>query len=219
VTRAPDFAPAAALLAYRLRADALRLRPRCAAACRRRAQDRRADDTAQRGAGEAPTELDPKGADGFVALAYANMVQRRMVAAEGRLPASACPQPEPGRRTAWLEPASGRDGTHQGIVGNARSSAAIEAVHHQLHGRHRRDHLARRRYRKAVAMLQPFPAGTHARARAGAGLGRPIRRSRNRDPRNAGRKLSARDDGGGGQNSRIGARQAAAPADLPRLGI
>src|SRR5258708_4871994 len=81
VTRDPDFAPAAALLAYGYALTPLfapslrggmpeeerkivaRTVPRSAALARR------------------ATERDPKGADGFVALAYANMVQRRMLAA------------------------------------------------------------------------------------------------------------------------------------------
>jgi TolB-like protein len=82
VMRDPDFAPAAALLAYDYA-----LTPLFAPSLRggmpeeeRKVVERtipRSDALARRA-----TQLDPKGADGFVALAYANMVQRRMVAAE-----------------------------------------------------------------------------------------------------------------------------------------
>src|ERR1700732_5629874 len=82
VMRDPDFAPAAALLAYDYA-----LTPLFAPSLRggmpeeeRKVVERtipRSEALARHA-----TDLDPKGADGFVALAYANMVQRRMVAAE-----------------------------------------------------------------------------------------------------------------------------------------
>jgi TolB-like protein len=82
VMRDPDFAPAAALLAYDYA-----LTPLFAPALRggmpeeeRKIVERtipRSDALARRA-----TALDPNNADGFVALAYANMVQRRMLAAE-----------------------------------------------------------------------------------------------------------------------------------------
>ena len=82
VTRAPDFAPAAALLAYDYA-----LTPLFAPSLRggmpeeeRKIVERtipRSEALARHA-----TQVDPKSADGFVALAYANMVQRRMVAAE-----------------------------------------------------------------------------------------------------------------------------------------
>jgi TolB-like protein len=82
VTREPDFAPATALLAY-----GYTLTPLYAPSLRaglpqeeRKIVERtipRSDALARRA-----TELDPKNADGFVALGYAHMVQRRMVAAE-----------------------------------------------------------------------------------------------------------------------------------------
>ena len=125
----------------------------------------------------------------------------------GRLQAGARAQPEPGRRAARLQPASRRAGTHQGIACDARASAGGRAVHHQLHGRHRRDLLARRRYREGRRHAPAVPPGTHARARAGAGLGRALSRSRRRDPRNAGGQLSARNDGGRGEDSRFRARR------------
>jgi tetratricopeptide (TPR) repeat protein len=82
LTRDPDFAPAAAMLAY-----GYALTPLFAPSLRggmpeeeRRIVERtipRSDALARRA-----TQLDPKSADGFVALGYANMVQRKMLAAE-----------------------------------------------------------------------------------------------------------------------------------------
>ena len=82
VSRAPDFAPAAALLAYDYA-----LTPLFAPSLRggmpeeeRKIVERtipRSDALAHRA-----TALDPKSAEAFVALGYANMVQRRMLAAE-----------------------------------------------------------------------------------------------------------------------------------------
>ncbi len=82
VEREPEFAPAAALLAY-----AYALTPLFAPSLRagmpeeeRKIVERtvpRSDALARRA-----TTLDPKNAEAFVALGYANMVQRRMLAAE-----------------------------------------------------------------------------------------------------------------------------------------
>jgi adenylate cyclase len=82
VNRAPDFAPAAALLAYDYA-----LTPLFAPSLRggmpeeeRKIVERtipRSDALARRA-----STLDPKSAEAFVALGYANMVQRRMLAAE-----------------------------------------------------------------------------------------------------------------------------------------
>lgn len=82
VEREPEFAPAAALLAY-----AYALTPLFAPSLRagmpeeeRKIVERtipRSDALARRA-----TALDPKNAEAFVALGYANMVQRRMLAAE-----------------------------------------------------------------------------------------------------------------------------------------
>jgi TolB-like protein len=82
VEREPDFAPASALLAY-----AYALTPLFAPSLRagmpeeeRKIVERtipRSDTLARRA-----TALDPKNAEAFVALGYANMVQRRMLAAE-----------------------------------------------------------------------------------------------------------------------------------------
>jgi len=82
VTREPDFAPAAALLAY-----GYALTPLFAPSLRggipeeeRKVVERtvpRSDALARRA-----TQLDPNNAEAFVALGYANMVQRKMLAAE-----------------------------------------------------------------------------------------------------------------------------------------
>lgn len=82
VVREPDFAPASALLAY-----AYALTPLFAPSLRggmpdeeRKIVERvipRSDALARHA-----TQVDPNGAEGFVALAYANMVQRKMLAAE-----------------------------------------------------------------------------------------------------------------------------------------
>jgi len=82
VTREPDFAPAAALLAYDFA-----LTPLFAPSLRggmpeeeRKVVERtipRSDALARHA-----VALDPKSAEGFVALGYANMVQRRMLSAE-----------------------------------------------------------------------------------------------------------------------------------------
>ena len=82
VMRDPDFAPASALLAY-----GFALTPLFAPSLRggmpeeeRKIVERtipRSDALARRA-----TQLDPKSAEAFVALGYANMVQRRMLAAE-----------------------------------------------------------------------------------------------------------------------------------------
>jgi TolB-like protein len=82
LTRDPDFAPAAAMLSY-----VYALTPLFAPSLRggmpqeeRKVVERtipRSDALARHA-----TQLDPKGADGFVGLGYANMVQRKMLAAE-----------------------------------------------------------------------------------------------------------------------------------------
>jgi TolB-like protein len=82
LAREPDFAPAAALLAY-----GYALTPLFAPSLRagnpeeeRKVVERtvpRSDALAKRA-----TQLDPKSAEAFVALGYANMVQRKMLAAE-----------------------------------------------------------------------------------------------------------------------------------------
>jgi TolB-like protein len=82
VSREPDFAPASALLAY-----AYALTPLFAPSLRagmpeeeRKIVERtvpRSDTLARRA-----TEADPRNAEAYVALGYANMVQRRMLAAE-----------------------------------------------------------------------------------------------------------------------------------------
>ena len=82
VAREPDYAPAAALLAYDYALTPLFEQSLRSAEPEqeRRVVERtipRADALARRA-----TTLDPGGADGFVALGYANLVQRKMLAAE-----------------------------------------------------------------------------------------------------------------------------------------
>ena len=82
ITRVPNYAPALALLGYDYA-----LSPLFAPSLRAGQPEQEkaiADKLVPRSANLAvlATQLDPNGADGFVALGYANMVQRRMVAAE-----------------------------------------------------------------------------------------------------------------------------------------
>jgi TolB-like protein len=159
VEREPDFAPAAALLAY-----AYALTPLFAPSLRaglpeeeRKIVERtvpRSDALARRAAA-----VDPKNAEAFVALGYANMVQRQMLAAE-----DAC------RQAIALNP-NQADGLH----GYSQLLAALGRI---------RDSLAMREHlqageqfiinytadtaeiywlagdtEKAIAMLQPFRPG------------------------------------------------------------
>jgi TolB-like protein len=159
VARAPDYAPAAALLAYDYA-----LTPLFAPSLRggmpqeeRRIVERaipRSDALARRA-----TTLDPKSAEAFVALGYANMVQRRMAAAEDAF-----------RQALALNP-NQADGLH----GLSQLLAALGRVKESLA---MRDHLqAGEQFivnytadtaeiywldgdtAKAVAMLQPFRPG------------------------------------------------------------
>jgi TolB-like protein len=159
VMRDPDFAPAAALLAYDFA-----LTPLFAPSLRgglaqeeRRIVERtipRSDALARRA-----TQLDPKNADGFVALGYANMVQRKMVAAEDAF-----------RQALTLNP-NQADGLH----GLSQFLAAMGRIKESLA---MRDHLQAVEQsiinytadtaeiywldgdtQKAVAMLQPFRPG------------------------------------------------------------
>jgi adenylate cyclase len=159
VMREPDFAPAAALLAYDFA-----LTPLFAPSLRggmpqeeRKIVERtipRSDALARRA-----TQLDPKNADGFVALGYANMVQRKMVAAEDAF-----------RQALALNP-NQADGLH----GLSQFLAAMGRIKESLP---MRDHLQAIEQSiinytadtaeiywldgdtpKAVAMLQPFRPG------------------------------------------------------------
>ncbi len=159
VMRDPDFAPAAALLAYDFA-----LTPLFAPSLRgglpqeeRAIVERtipRSDALARRA-----TQLDPKNADGFVALGYANMVQRKMVAAEDAF-----------RQALALNP-NQADGLH----GLSQFLAAMGRIKESLA---MRDHLQAVEQsiinytadtaeiywldgdtQKAVAMLQPFRPG------------------------------------------------------------
>ena len=194
LARDPDFAPAAALLAYDYA-----LTPLFAPSLRggmpeeeRKVVERtipRSEALARHA-----TQLDPKGADGFVALGYANLVQRRMLAAEDAF-----------KQALVLNP-NQADGLH----GLSQFLAAMGRIKESLA---MRDHLqAIEQFiinytadtaeiiwldgdtEKAVAMLQPFrPGRTLELALVQASAGR-YRRSRNRDPRDAGDQLSARND-------------------------
>ena len=207
VTREPDFAPAAALLAY-----SYALTPLFAPSLRggmpeeeRKIVERTipsSDALARRA-----TRLDPKSAEGFVALGYANMVQRRMVAAEDAF-----------RQALALNPnqADGLHGLSQLLAALGRIEESLAMREHLQAGEQSiinytadtaEIYLARRRYREGGRHAAAVPPGPHARARAGAGLGRPLSRSRGGDPRDAGVELSARDAGGGGEDSRFRAGQ------------
>ncbi len=159
VTRDPNFAPAAALLAY-----GYALTPLFAPSLRagmpqeeRKIVERaipRSDALARRA-----TALDPKSAEAFVALGYANMVQRRMAAAEDAF-----------KQALALNP-NQADGLH----GYSQLLAALGRIKESLA---MRDHLqAGEQFitnytadtaeiywldgdtEKAVAMLQPFRPG------------------------------------------------------------
>jgi adenylate cyclase len=159
VTRDPDFAPASALLAYDYA-----LTPLFAPSLRggmpeeeRKVVERtipRSDALARRA-----TQLDPKSADGFVALGYANLVQRKMLAAEDAF-----------RQALALNP-NQADGLH----GLSQFLAAMGRIKESLA---MRDHLQAIEQsiinytadtaeiywlagdtEKAVAMLQPFRPG------------------------------------------------------------
>jgi len=159
VDRDPDFAPAAALLAY-----GYALTPLFAPSLRggmpdeeRKIVERtipRSDALARRA-----TTRDPKSAEGFVALGYANMVQRRMLAAEDAF-----------RQALALNP-NQADGLH----GLSQLLAALGRIKDSLA---MREHLQKGEpfitnytadtaeiywldgaTEKAIAMLQPFRPG------------------------------------------------------------
>ncbi len=159
VDRDPDFAPAAALLAY-----GYALTPLFAPSLRggmpdeeRKIVERtipRSDALARRA-----TTRDPKSAEGFVALGYANMVQKRMLAAEDAF------------RQALALNANQADGLH----GLSQLLAALGRIKESLA---MREHLQKGEpfitnytadtaeiywldgaTEKAIAMLQPFRPG------------------------------------------------------------
>jgi TolB-like protein len=218
VMREPDFAPAAALLAYDFA-----LTPLFAPSLRggmpeeeRKIVERtipRSDALARRA-----TQLDPKNADGFVALGYANMVQRKMVAAEDAF-----------RQALTLNP-NQADGLH----GLSQFVAAMGRIKESLP---MRDHLqaieqAIINYTadtaeiywldgdtaKAVAMLQPFrPGRTLELALVEASAGRYG------EAATAIREMPAAAYPPGMTEAAAkildsAPAKAAAPADLPRLG-
>jgi TolB-like protein len=119
--RDPDFAPAAAMLAYDYA-----LTPLFAPSLRggMPAEERKIVERTipqSDALGRHATALDPKGADGFVALGYANLVQRRMVAAEDAF-----------RQALALNPnqADGLHGLSQllAAMGRIKESLAMRAV-------------------------------------------------------------------------------------------
>jgi adenylate cyclase len=218
VMREPDFAPAAALLAYDYA-----LTPLFAPSLRggmpeeeRKVVERtipRSDALARRA-----TQLDPKNADGFVALGYANLVQRKMLAAEDAF-----------RQALALNP-NQADGLH----GLSQFLAAMGRIKESLT---MRDHLqAIERFiinytadtaeiiwldgdtQKAVAMLEPFrPGRTLELALVQASAGRYGEAAA------AIREMAASSYPPGMTEAAAkmlesAPTKAAAPADLPRLG-
>jgi adenylate cyclase len=159
VDRDPDFAPAAALLAY-----GYALTPLFAPSLRagmpdeeRKVVERtipRSDALARRA-----TTLDPKSAEGFVALGYANMVQRRMLAAEDAF-----------RQALALNPnqADGLHGLSQLLAALGRIKESLAMREHLQAGEpfiinYTADtaeiYWLDGATEKAVAMLQPFRPG------------------------------------------------------------
>jgi TolB-like protein len=218
VTRDPDFAPASAMLSY-----VYALTPLFAPSLRggmpqeeRKVVERtipRSDALARRA-----TQLDPKGADGFVGLGYANMVQRKMLAAEDAF-----------KQALALNP-NQADGLH----GYSQLLAALGRIKQSLA---MRDHLQAIEQsiinytadtaeiiwldgntEKAVAMLQPFSPGRTlelALVQASAG--------RYREAAAAIRDIPAANYPAGMTEAAAkilesAPAKAAAPAELPRLG-
>jgi adenylate cyclase len=159
VEREPDFAPAAALLAYDYA-----LTPLFAPSLRggmpdeeRKIVERtipRSDALARRAAA-----LDPKSAEAFVALGYANMVQRRMLAAEDAF-----------RQALALNPnqADGLHGLSQLLAALGRIKESVAMREHLQKGEafitnYTADtaeiYWLDGETEKAVAMLQPFRPG------------------------------------------------------------
>jgi adenylate cyclase len=216
--RDPDFAPASAMLSYDYA-----LTPLFAPSLRggmpqeeRKIVERtipRSDALARRA-----TQLDPKGADGFVGLGYANMVQRKMLAAEDAF-----------KQALALNP-NQADGLH----GYSQLLAALGRIKQSLA---MRDHLQAIEQsiinytadtaeiiwldgdtEKAVAMLQPFSPGRTlelALVQASAG--------RYREAAAAVRDMPAANYPAGmtaaaAKMLESAPAKAASPADLPRLG-
>jgi adenylate cyclase len=159
VDRDPDFAPAAALLAYDYA-----LTPLFAPSLRggmpdeeRKIVERtipRSDALARRA-----TTLDPKSAEGFVALGYAHMVQRRMLAAEDAF-----------RQALALNPnqADGLHGLSQLLAALGRIKESLAMREHLQKGESFITNYTADTAEiywldgatdKAVAMLQPFRPG------------------------------------------------------------
>src|SRR5205807_3756999 len=218
VEREPDFAPAAALLAY-----AYALTPLFAPSLRagmpeeeRKIVERtvpRSDALARRA-----TALDPKNAEAFVALGYANMVQRRMLAAEDAF-----------KQAIALNPnqADGLHGYSQLLAALGRISDSLALREHLQAGEQffinytadtAEIYWLDGDTEKAIAMLQPFrPGRTLELALVQASAGRY------REAAAAIREMPATNYPPG--MTEAAARilesapaKAAAPADLPRIG-
>ena len=214
----PDFAPAAALLAYDYA-----LTPLFAPSLRsgmaeeeRRVVERtipRSDVLAQRA-----TQLDPKSAEGFVALGYTNMVQRRMLAAEDAF-----------RQALALNPnqADGMHGYSQLLAALGRIKESLAMREHLQAGEpfitnYTADtaeiYWLNGDTEKAVAMLQPFRPGRtleFALVEASAG--------RYRDAAAAIREMPAMNYPGGMSEAAAkilesAPAKSADPAALPRIG-
>jgi len=218
VMRTPDFAPAAALLAYDYA-----LTPLFSPALRGGLADEERKIVARtvprsQALAQRATALDPTDADGFVALAYANMVQRQMVAAETAF-----------RQALALNP-NHADGLH----GLSQLLAAMGRIKESLAMRERLQasepfvtnytadtaeiYWLDGDTEKALAMLQPFrPGRTLELALIEAAAGRY------REAAAAIREMPAANYPAGMTEDAAkllesAPAQAAAPASLPRLG-
>jgi TolB-like protein len=218
LARDPDFAPAAAVLAY-----VYALTPLFAPSLRGGIPEEERKIVARTiprsdGLARHATTLDPNGADGFVGLAYANMVQRKMLAAEDAF-----------KQALALNPnqADGLHGYSQllAALGRVKESLAMRA-HLQAIEQSIINYTADTAEiiwldgdtDKAVAMLQPFaPGRTLELALVQASAGHYSEAAK------AIRQMPAASYPAG--MTEAAARmlesapaKAAAPADLPRLG-
>jgi TolB-like protein len=159
VTRAPNYAPALALLGYDYALSPLF--ERSLRSGMPEEQRKVSDKMVPRAAALAllATQLDPNAADGFVALGYANMVQRRMLAAEDAFKLALQRDPNQadglhgysqllaalGRIKESLAMREHLQTIEQGIVNYTADTAEIYWLDGQTD--------------KAIAMLQPFRPG------------------------------------------------------------
>ena len=162
VVREPDFAPAAALLAY-----SYALTPLFAPSLRAGMPEEERKIVEQRSRQRCACRAMPprstrKARKPSSRSAMPIMVQRHMAGGGGCVPASPRTQPEPGRWAAWLEPASGRDGPHQGSRSRCASICRRSSRSSPITPRHRGDLLARRRYREGDRDAQAVQSRTDA---------------------------------------------------------